>query len=77
MLTKEISRDDSVMFSDDVVRRLGHTKAVADARGLVLEVAGSVAKVDFQGTWTKSEDGSTVRHVPVANLSLAKQSKVL
>ena len=60
---------DRVTFSKDVVRRLGCAKTVADARGRVVAVNGPVVSVDFAGTWTRHEDGSTVRHVPAGNLT--------
>jgi hypothetical protein len=60
---------DRVTFSRDVVRRMGCDKNVADARGRVVDVNGPVVSVDFAGTWTRHENGGTVRHVPAANLT--------
>lgn len=72
MRAKEIACGDSVFFSNDVIKRLGYEKTVSDAVGLVLEITGRVAKVDFQGTWIGNDTGSTIRYVPVANLTLKK-----
>jgi hypothetical protein len=65
----KFSIDDKVAFSRAVVRRLGHDKPTADARGVVVAVDGAVVAVDFAGTWRAHENGGTVRHVPAANLT--------
>jgi len=65
----KFSLGDKVAFHRDVVRRLGHDKNTADARGRVVDINGSVLSVDFGGTWARHENGGTVRHVPAANLT--------
>jgi hypothetical protein len=65
----KFSINDKVAFSRAVVRRVGHDKATADARGVVVAVDGPVVAVDFGGTWRAHENGGTVRHVPAANLT--------
>ena len=57
---------DTVAFSQAVIRRTGHG---ASARGTVVSVHGRVARVDWRGTWIAHEDDSTVRSMPVANLT--------
>ncbi|OBQ41683.1 MAG: hypothetical protein AN484_20395 [Aphanizomenon flos-aquae WA102] len=59
---------DNVAFSRDVVRRLGHDKPTADARGRVMAIDGRVVAVDFGRTMVRA-DGETVRYVPAANLT--------
>ena len=65
----KFSVNDKVAFSRAVVRRVGHDKTTADARGVVVAVDGPVVAVDFGGTWRAHENGGTVRHVPAANLT--------
>jgi hypothetical protein len=65
----KFSINDKVAFSRAVVRRLGHDKPTADARGVVVAVEGPVVAVDFGGTFTLHENGGTVRYVPAANLT--------
>lgn len=65
----KFSIGDRVTFHRDVVRRLGHDKNTADARGRVVDVNGPTVSVDFGGTWVRHENGGTVRHVPAANLT--------
>jgi hypothetical protein len=65
----KFSVNDKVAFARAVVRRVGHDKATADARGVVVAVDGPVVAVDFGGTWRAHENGGTVRHVPAANLT--------
>ena len=65
----KFSINDKVAFARAVVRRVGHVKATADARGVVVAVDGPVVAVDFGGTWRAHENGGTVRHVPAANLT--------
>jgi hypothetical protein len=60
---------DNVTFHKDVIARLGCDKRVSNARGKVVNINGPVVSVDFMGTWNRHIDGSTVRHVPLANLS--------
>jgi hypothetical protein len=60
---------DNVAFARHVVKRVGHDKHTADARGRVVAVDGPVVAVDFAGTWAPHEDGGTVRHVPAGNLT--------
>ena len=64
----KFSVGDRVAFARDVVRRVGHDKHTADARGRVVDVNGPVISVDFAGTWRPHENGGTVRYVPAANL---------
>jgi hypothetical protein len=65
----KFSINDKVAFARAVVRRVGHDKTTADARGVVVAVDGPVVAVDFGGTWRAHENGGTVRHVPAANLT--------
>ena len=65
----KFSINDKVAFARAVVRRVGHDKATADARGVVVAVDGAVVAVDFGGTWRAHENGDTVRYVPAANLT--------
>ena len=65
----KFSINDKVAFARAVVRRVGHDKATADARGVVVAVDGPVVAVDFGGTWRTHENGGTVRYVPAANLT--------
>lgn len=65
----KFSINDKVAFARAVVRRVGHDKATADARGVVVAVDGPIVAVDFGGTWRAHENGGTVRHVPAANLT--------
>ena len=60
---------DTVAFARHVVKRLGHDKPTADARGHVVAVDGPVVAVDFAGTWSTHENGGTVRYVPAGNLT--------
>jgi len=69
MKTLKFNVGDRVAFARHVVKRLGHDKHVADARGHVVAIDGAVVAVDFAGTWAPHEDGSNVRHVPGANLT--------
>lgn len=64
----KFSIGDRVAFSRAVVRRLGHDKYTADARGHVVAIDGRVVAVDFGQTMVR-DDGVTVRHVPAANLT--------
>lgn len=64
----KFSVGDRVAFARAVVRRLGHDKYTADARGRVVAVDGRVVAVDFGQTF-KRDDGETVRYVPAANLT--------
>jgi hypothetical protein len=64
----KFSIGDNVAFSRAVVRRLGHDKHTADARGRVVEIDGRVVAVDFGRTFVR-DDGATVRYVPAANLT--------
>jgi hypothetical protein len=65
----KFSINDKVAFARAVVRRLGHDKPTADARGVVVAVDGPVVAVDFGGTFIPHENGGTVRYVPAANLT--------
>lgn len=62
---------DKVAFSQSVTRRTGGD---GKARGVIVDVIGKVARVDFGGTWLAHEDGGTVRTVPVANLTRVMSS---
>jgi hypothetical protein len=64
----KFSIGNKVAFHSDVVRRVGLDKHTGNARGVVVDVNGPVILVDFKGTWIRHENGSTVRHVPAANL---------
>ena len=65
----KFSVNDKVAFARAVVRRLGHDKPTADARGVVVAVDGPVVAVDFVNTFILHENGGTVRYVPAANLT--------
>jgi hypothetical protein len=65
----KFSINDKVAFARAVVRRLGHDKPMADARGVVVAVDGPVVAVDFGGTFNLHENGGTVRYIPAANLT--------
>ena len=65
----KFSVNDTVAFHRDVVRRVGHDKHTADARGRVVAVNGPVISVDFAGTWFLHANGGTVCYVPAANLT--------
>ena len=65
----KFSVNDKVAFARAVVRRLGHDKPTADARGVVVAVDGPVVAVDFGDTFIPHENGGTVRYVPAANLT--------
>ena len=69
MKTLKFNVGDRVAFARHVVKRLGHDKPTADARGRVVAIDGPVVAVDFAGTWAPHEDGGTVRYVPSANLT--------
>lgn len=62
---------DKVAFAQSVLKRMGHDKQQADARGIVVGVmsGGKVVSVDWGGTWLPHEDGGTVRTLPAANLT--------
>lgn len=57
---------DTVAFAQSVIRRTGNGAA---ARGVVVDVTGPVARVDWRGTWIAHEDGGTIRSIPAANLT--------
>lgn len=67
---------DKVAFAAAVVKRCGYDKRTADARGVVVEIDGRVAAVDFAGT-LDSDDGRAVRWVPVANLTRVMANGVI
>jgi hypothetical protein len=69
----KIRINDRVMFKDEVVKRSGHDKRTADMRGVVVGLysGGMVAQVETNGTYI-SEDGRSLRGIPVNNLTLAK-----
>ena len=69
MKTLKFNVGDRVAFARHVVKRLGHDKPTADARGVVVAIDGPVVAVDFGGTWRAHENGGTVRHVPAAKLT--------
>ena len=64
----KFSIGDKVAFARAVVRRLGHDKPTADARGRVVAIDGRVVAVDFGQTMVRA-DGASVRYVPAANLT--------
>jgi len=59
----------TVAFSQQVIKRAGYSKDLADMRGVVLSVSGKVARVDTKGTWV-NEEGNSVRSIPCANLTV-------
>ena len=63
---RQFKSGDTVAFAQSVIRRTGHG---ASARGVVLDVTGPVARVDWRGSWIPHDDGGTVRSIPVANLT--------
>lgn len=67
---------DNVAFSRAVVRRLGHDKRTADARGQVVAIDGRVLAVDFGQTLVR-DDGAVVRWVPAANLTKLSNDGVI
>jgi len=73
----KIKIDDIVMFTDEVVKRVGHDKRTADMRGKVISIVsgGKVAKVDTGKTFI-SEEGNSIRYIPIANLKIDKFSGV-
>lgn len=71
----KLKKGDYVMFSDSVVSRAGHDKTIADMRGIVIDIVshGAVAVVDTNGTFI-SEEGKSIRYIPVKNLSYDNRS---
>jgi hypothetical protein len=71
----KIKINDIVMFTDEVVKRVGHDKRTADMRGKVLSIVsnGKVAKVDTGKTFT-SDEGISIRYIPIANMKIDKYS---
>ena len=65
-MAKILSIGDKVAFSQNVIRR---TMDGSNARGVVVSVSDKTAAIDFKDTWIKHEDGGTIRHVPIANLT--------
>lgn len=63
---KTFNPGDTVAFSQSVIQRIG---TGANARGTVVGVRNNIARVDWHGTWIAHEDGSTIRSMPVANLT--------
>ena len=61
---------DKVCFKTSVVKRVQGDVTTAGMRGVVVEIVcdGKVARVDCGNTFT-SEDGRTIRGIPVANLT--------
>lgn len=70
-----MTRGNIVAFTQAVIRRTD--ASYSGARGVVLEVTGKLARVDFQGTWIAHEDGGTIRTVPVANLTKVLDNSVV
>lgn len=62
-----IAVNQKVMFKNEVIKRCGHSKYVADMRGIILEVKGKICKIDTQGTYP-NEEGSSIRWIPCNNL---------
>ena len=73
----KFSINDKVAFARAVVRRVGHDKTTADARGTVVAVDGATVAVDFAGTWRAHENGGTVRYIPAANLTKILENGVI
>lgn len=71
----KIKINDVVMFADEVVKRAGHDKRIADMRGTVVSIVagGKVAMVETNGTFV-NEEGNSLRGIPVANLKFDKCS---
>jgi len=61
--------NDKVMFTDEVVKRVNHDKRTADMRGIIIKIVsgGKVAMVETNGTYV-SEEGNSLRGIPIANL---------
>ena len=51
----KFSVGDRVAFARDVVRRVGHDKHTADARGRVVAIDGRVVAVDFGQTMVRAD----------------------
>ena len=67
---------DEVVFKGAVIKRMGHDPRTVAMKGVVLSVKENTVQVDCRGTFD-SEDGRSVRWIPVANLAkIAKGSKV-
>lgn len=63
---------DTVAFAQAVVRRSGDQLFTSRARGTVVDVTlnGRIVAVDWGASWLPHEEtGSSVRHVPSANLT--------
>jgi hypothetical protein len=71
---KTLNVGDKVAFSQSVIKR---TNDGSKARGTVISVTQNVVAVDFAGTWIAHENGGTVRHVPIANLTKIRPDGVI
>ncbi len=69
----------AVALSNATVARMGFDKLHSNARGVVVEIfkGGRVASVDWGGTWVRAENGSSIRMLPIANLSPVLRSGVV
>jgi hypothetical protein len=70
MINNNMKVGQKVMFSNDVVKRCGHSKDVADMRGVILESPmcnKNVVRVDTEGTYP-NEEGNNIRYIPIKNL---------
>lgn len=62
----KIQPGDTVAFKASVVKR---SHDAASMRATVLSVTKDIATIDHKGTWLPHENGSNVRHIPLANLT--------
>jgi hypothetical protein len=75
MINNNMKVGQKVMFTNEVVKRCGHSKDVADMRGVIIfneRCAKSVVCVDTQGTYP-NEEGSSIRYIPIKNLVVVKK----
>ena len=69
----------AVAISSATVSRMGFEKFHSSARGVIVEIfkGGRVASIDWGGTWVRAENGSSIRMMPLANLSPVLRSGVV
>jgi hypothetical protein len=72
----KLSVGDEIKFAPAVVKRVGGDARTKNMRGVIIEIVsgGKVALVDTRGTLV-SEEGNSVRAIPMANLVLDTQRK--
>ena len=76
MINNNMRVGQGVMFSAAVVKQCGHSKDVADMRGVIIESGmcnKNVVRVDTGGTYP-NEDGGPVRCIPIKNLVVIHHS---